>query len=292
MNPGIYTRDQVPREQYDRIARLNISRLALIDKSPAHFQHGILDAAEGGDTDAMVQGRATHLAVFEPELFRERCVVWEGKVRNGNKWDDFRTRNADKEILTVAMHANAVAIGMAARNSPHALPYLSKGRGELTLVWTHAVKGLAAVPGYEIECKGRIDFEAELDGGTIVDLKTTADASSDGFARTAMNLHYVTKAAWYSDGYELASGGKRLPYAIVAVETKAPWAVQVYRVPEELIDLGRSKYREWLDRYAFCRAKNHWPAYAEGPVDLTLPPWAYPSEDDPAGLGIDISQGA
>lgn len=288
MTPGIYTREQVPREQYDKIARLNVSKLQLIDQSPAHFQDGIVNAADE-DTDAKTQGRATHLANFEPEQFRSSCVVWDNGSRRGKEWDAFCARNRGKELLTVKMHENAIAISQAVRRDRHAAPYLENGRGEITLIWRYAAATLGAVPGYEVDCKGRIDF---VTSKAIVDLKTTADASPEAFGRTSLNLHYLAKAAWYSDAHEQLTGEQR-EYVIVAVETKSPYVVQVYRVPEEMIELGRKKYVEWLDRYNFCRAANVWPGYSDGPMDLVLPSWAMPNdESDPTGMGLDFSPAA
>ena len=286
MNAGIYTRDQVPREQYDRLPQINISRLEWIEQSPAHLNHILTNGADE-DTDAMIRGRATHLAVFEPELFRERCVVWEGASRRGKEWDAFCARNRGKELLTEKMHETAVAIGQAVRRDRYAAPFLEHGRGELTLIWKYVAAPVGAVAGYEFDCKGRIDFETDR---ALVDLKTTEDASPSAFARTALNLNYLAKAAWYTDAHRQLARKLR-EYFIVAAETKAPYVVQVYRIPEDLLELGRAKYREWLDRYAFCRARNSWPGYGDGPTDLVLPEWAQPYDEeggDPTGLGLSI----
>lgn len=285
METGLYTRDQVPRHQYDKLEELNVSKLCVIEESPAHFQHALLEPIT--DTDEKILGRATHIAVFEPDLFNSRTAKWEGGRRYGKDWDAFKAENRGRELLTESMHEKALAIGQAVRRDEHAAKFLKDGRSELTLIWTHVFEALTeAMPGYEIRSKGRIDFDRKE---SIVDLKTTGSAKPSRFERTAADFHYHAKAAWYADGYFRITG-ERKPFDIIAVETKPPYVVQVYNVEDEELELGRKKYREWLDRYAFCKATNKWIAYSDGPVRLTLPKWLMPydEENDPTGLGLVI----
>ncbi len=278
---GVYS---LSREEYDRLDRANFSTLKLFEKSPAHYRHNL--TARDEDTDAKQRGRAVAMAVYEPERFRSECVVWDGKTRRGEEWEAFVDRHPDQEVLTKGMHAAAVAIGGAARACAMAAPYLSGGKGEQTLLWTHKVPALAGLPGYEIRCKGRLDFIANV--GAIVDLKNTRNAHPEGFGREVMSFLSHVQAAFYVDGYRAATG-RELPYVIIAVEPKAPFVCQVFEVPAEILELGREKYRTWLDRLNVCRETSEWPGYAAGPVALTLPKWAVPQDDeDVTGLGLDI----
>lgn len=267
----------MPREQYDRLDRVNWSSLKWIGKSPAHYRHNLLTPFE--DTDAMKLGRACHLAVFEPERFRSTCVVWDDGPRRGDAWKRFLQRHEGHEVLTADQHEKAVAIGQAARANAFAAPFLSGGKAEQTVLWTHTAPTVAELPGYSFDCRGRLDFVADI--GAIVDLKTTKDASPLGFGRQAGNLEYHVQAAWYVDGFKVATG-RELPYVIIAVESFAPYVVTVVKVEPDDLELGRERYRQHLDTLNHCRQNNHWPAYAEGPVALALPKWVKPTEEEDA----------
>lgn len=271
--------EQVPRIIYDRIERTNWSRLKYLKRSPAHFRAAGLE--QDDDTDAKRVGRATHVAVLEPERFRAGWAVWDGGRRYGKEWDKFCAANEGLEILTEEQFQQVTAIATAARGDEHAAKYLRNGSAEVTALWTHTTPG---VNGFAIDCKARLDFTTSA----IVDLKTSKDVSPEGFARTSWNYDYQGQAAFYVDGYEAATG-KRLPYVIVAVESQAPFIVQVYRVPEHVLAIGRDQYRSYLERLAFCRRTNRWPGYAEGELELGLPGWVR-TEEDPSGLGLVVNQ--
>lgn len=280
MNNGIHF--DINREQYDAIRRVNWSSLKVMDRSAAHFRHSQLVGQE--DTDARKMGRVTHLATFEPETFAATCVVWDGGIRRGKDWDKFKAKHEGREILTESEHAQCVAIAAAVRADAPAAKYLAGGKAEATVLWTHTVKPVGDLPGYSIDCKARIDFAADV--GALVDLKTTRDARPEKFRDQAWRLLYHAQAAIYQDAY-FAVTGRRLPYVLVAVESEAPHLVTVRPVGSVLLERGREKYRELMDKLAVCRAENRWEGYAVGEMELDTPPWAEPKdEEDSTGLGL------
>lgn len=282
MMNGLHHR--LPREEYDRLARANFSKLKLMERSAAHYAHALIDTDPG--SDAMKSGRVTHMAVFEPDLFRSAVAVWpaaEG-IRRGKKWDAFRLDNRGREIVTEAEYKQCVAIQRAVRSDARAAPYVSQGRGEVTMVWEQATTS-----GILLPCKGRIDF----DGATsLVDLKTCADAAPEAFMRAAYRFLYHAQAAWYRNAYAAITGVLR-QYRIVAVETTPPYVVQVYRLPEDVLEHGRSRYMPWLDRLALCSDASNWPGYADGELDLLLPHYASEfredENDDATSMGLEFA---
>jgi hypothetical protein len=272
---------QLQREDYDSLQdRINLSTLRLMARSPAHYRHALLEPR--ADTDAMKLGRATHLAVLEPERFRGSVAVWDGGRRAGKDYEAFVAKNQDRELLTEAEFAECTALQAAVRSHPIASQYLGGGKGEVTILWT-AESGDRGVNSYRIPCRGRIDFDS---GSVIVDLKTTRDASEEAFKRQAWNLKYFVQAAWYCDAYEKATGVRK-GYALIAIEKDGPREVVVYRPTERSLALGRAEYRLWLDRLAWCREHSVYPGYADGEVELDPPRWALP-DDDAGSLGLEI----
>lgn len=61
-------------------------------------------------------------------------------------------------------------------------------------------------------------------GVILVDVKTCGDASPREFGRQVARKGYHRQAAFYSDGYEIASGKRVLGFVFVAVESTWPFA--------------------------------------------------------------------
>lgn len=286
---GLFT--HVPREDYDRIDRINWSALKHMKRSPFHFREAAREKVDK-DTDAMRVGRATHIATLEPERFRATHAVWDGGRRYGKEWDKFCEKNAGYEILTEDQYQQVVTISKAVLSHEIAARWLRAGSSEVTLQWTHLLPDLEEGRPFPIECKARLDFAPNVAG--VVDLKTTRDASPEAFGRQAWNLDYLGQAAMYQDGYAAVNGGVRMPYVIVAVESAAPHAVQVYRVPERLLKLGRAMYVGFLETLAECRRQNRWPGYSDGELELDVPRWAQAQNDDDdqdvTGLGLVMNE--
>lgn len=278
---------QLSREKYDSIKdRVNWSTLKLMDKSPAHYKCALETPLE--DTDPLQRGRAVACSIFEPEAYPAKFVTWDGDRRAGKEYKAFLEEHTSfgREVITKGMAEAARAISEAVRKHPVARRYLVSGAAEQTALWTIRSPAMAGAEGYTFRAKGRLDFVSMA--GALVDFKSTKDASPEGFARQVLSLGYHCQAAWYCDGYQLITEND-LPFILIAGEPVPPYAITVFRVPEDVLQLGRNKYRTHLDRLAACRARNEWPAYADGEIPLALPDWAMGfDEDDESGMGLEI----
>ena len=158
----------------------------------------------------------------------------------------------------------------------------------MSVLWEYVVPDVEGFEGFRMDCKGRLDFVTQ--SGVLVDLKTTRDASPEGFGRECARYDYHGQAAFYRDGYAAATG-QHLPYVLVAVEVNRPYVVQVYRLHDDVLALGREKYRNLLARLNVCRKESRWPGYGDAELDLMLPRWAVPREDeDVTGLDLVIGE--
>lgn len=269
-----HIRARITREEYDAIDAVNWSSLKHLGKSPEHYLHHLKH--KGSDSEERQRGRVLHIAIFEPERLARDVIVYP-HVRNGKKWNDFKKAHDGKEIVTSRMWDVVTAIGNRARNHPMAVRYLAGGKAEHTVRWVYRSPTIEGLPSFEMACKGRLDFIA--DAGALVDLKSTKDASPAGFGREVTRYEYHAQLAFYRDGYQ-AMTGVRLPVIIVAVEAAAPHVVQVYRVEEEELELGRERYELYLSQLRICREENKWPGYAEAEMSLTLPRWAHGPDEE------------
>ena len=262
------------RDEYEAIDAVNWSTLKHLGKSGEHYLHNLNN--KGEDSDARQRGRVLHFAVFEPERLNKEVVVYPDR-RAGKEWQAFEAKHAGKEIITSRMHETVTAIGNRARNHPMAARYLAGGKAEHTVTWRYRSPDIAHLEAFEMACKGRLDFVADI--GAIVDLKSTKDASPTGFAREVMRYEHHAQLAFYRDGYAMLTG-QTLPVVIVAVEAAAPHVVQVYRLSEETLELGRERYVSLLAQLNVYRKESRWPGYAEAEMELELPRWAYPDDEE------------
>lgn len=274
---------RVPREEYDAVQAINITRLKYLLRSPQHYQYALERPKE---SNVMTVGIATHVAVLEPERFTKEFAIWDRKTesgrsapRNGKWWEAFQLEHRAQTILTEDQGALALQIAKAVRFDEVANKYLAVGDPEASLEW-EIVGGRPA--------KGRVDWLTTHEGcPTIVGLKTSRDCRHFQFGSQAAKLGYHLQWAWYHDGFEAITGKK--PHMVeVVVESDAPHAVATYIIPEDIIAQGREEYQRLLQILAHCEAADEWPGPVPNEQYLTLPTWAYPNtEDDLADLELE-----
>lgn len=243
-----------------------VSRGFLVDllRSPAHAKHNRENRKDA--TLAMNLGTALHTKVLEPELFESQFLV--AKI-------DRRT-TAGKELDAKAKADNLIVLDpddgkeideMVASIKAHAgaKKLLVNGKPEVSL--------FSKLDGIDI--KARLDYIRN--DGIILDLKTTNDASPDSFMKSIINFDYHTQAAFYLD---IASslGLPAIHFAFIAVEKDAPYAVGVYTLTDDFIELGRTRYKRALEIYKTCIETNKWPAYSDSIIELNPPAWAISKE--------------
>jgi len=255
---------------------INISSLVLMLKSPQHYHQNQQYGEPPKDTDPMRFGRAIHKAVLEPDKF-EALPIWRGGRRAGHAWSDFCTEHGipGADYVTGDEVAKCLQMQIAVRSHPIAGAYLDMpGDAEKSVLWTHRSG---------VECKSRIDWIAHPEGAPIVDLKSARDATLRGFGRSAANMHYHVKAAFYRDAVEAAGFGRR-PFVWVAVEKEPPYAVACYRATDEQLSVGQRDYEWLLERLLNCG--DTWPGINDdAEADLWMPNYAY--DDDTLELTLD-----
>ena len=270
---------------YDKLDGVNFSTLKELRRSPKHYQHRRQNPRP--PTPSLALGHAAHVAILEPECFLREFALWDatdedGKTRQrrGKLWDAFKAQNANKTIIRTDEYDRAIRLSRAVRDSREAMRYLVHGRHEVAVTWVDQHTGL--------RCKGRCDWLTEIDGeAVIVDPKSTRDASPWSFGRDAAKYGYHLQKAFYADGFEQALG-RPVRSVIIAIETEEPYDVVVYRVPPDVLDIGRDEYRKLLETLSVCAQSNSWPGYGGGlEQELTLPAWAVPDEgNDLTDLGL------
>lgn len=261
----------MPAEVYHSIKAMSAGGLKRMRQSPAHFYGMQLDPNRpppGDPTPALVNGTLVHCALFEPDQVDARYVV-KPEEYDGRKteWKDWTKAQAGRIVVDATAMRAARAQAAAARALPDIEPLLADGMPEVSAFWIDELTG-------EL-CKCRPDFVSPAgDGVILVDGKTCQDASAEGFGRAIWSFDYWLQAAWYSDGYQLATGKTVHGFVFAAVESSWPHAAAAYMLDDDVLDKARAENRRLLNLYAECKRTGVWPGYPPQIQPITLPRWA------------------
>jgi len=183
---------------------------------------------------------------------------------------EWLANNADRIVISPEDWATLHAMREKLMAHPAAGRLLRKrGAPERSFYWVDIETGelLRCRPDYLTDC------------GIIVDLKTARDASEDGFISSIQSYRYDVQHPFYVDGItaaiEQACLDRVKPKAFVFIgqEKEAPYAVGVYWLDPEDVELGRMEYRADLRKLAECRTANAWPGYGDGIQQISLTSW-------------------
>ena len=253
---GRIINETMPAEKYHAVQALSKSMMAKLLKSPAHYRAAQEERQE--PSKAMQLGTAIHTAVLEPDLYIDVVAVTpdgiDGRTKEGKAWKD---ANKDRICLNNTENRDVQGVARSIRSHPFWSIYQAPHRIEAS------VFGLDA--DTDIAIKARPDLW--VDDHTIVDIKTTDDATPEAFTRTVLNFGYHIQAAHY-----LAMTGAA-QFVFVAVERTAPYAVGIYRLDSEWLQAGENMRRKAITLLHECQALDKWPAYPTSTQTLSCPKW-------------------
>ena len=136
------------------------------------------------------------------------------------------------------------------------VPFVKKlldGEHEKPVFWTDDLTGE--------ECKARYDALVEVNGQPIiVDLKTTTDASTDAFMRSAIRLGYDFQSGMYCEGLKRTTGKNPL-FVFIAIEKEPPYAVNILQADKLLLMRGYDLFREYIGIYHECKQTGNFYGY-------------------------------
>jgi exodeoxyribonuclease VIII len=249
--------------EYHSDPAIGKSMLDSIARSPLHYwaRHVDPNRVEPTPTPAMVLGTAFHALLLERDLF-ETSYIAAPSVDRRTKAGKATWAELEASGKTVLSEDDLAALtGMAASVLQHpaasrllALP----GRAEVSLFYEDDATGL--------RCKARPDWLT--DGGIIVDIKTTQDASPEAFRKSAYNFRYDVQAAHYTAAVPDSA------FVFIAVEKTPPYAVAVYEADISVMQSGHARRRDNLNCLADCLERDEWPGYDSKIQPLGVPSWA------------------
>lgn len=265
--PGFYY--NVPFEEYRAWPAINISLLKEMDKTPMHALYRKTHGLE--PTEEMQVGSAAHCRILEPDKWDERfyvCPPCKLNTKEGKEIMAHAVSEANgRTVIRMSEDAEASAAeAMADALLRHELAWkltAGPGRTEVSALWFE--------PMNKQWCKGR--FDKLIDGGGILEIKTSARIDDFAFSRTAKNLSYHAQAAWYIWAHTCITD--RAPeHLILAIESKPPYSCRVLKLDDESMQDGATAYARWYGEYCQCLRKNEWPGYPSKVQPLTVPEYS------------------
>lgn len=253
-------------------------------------------------SNAMLEGRALHLAVLEPEKFEsevytttfvpegkflydtiadfKRYLTLHGKEHPKGKRDDFLKRFL--EVRTAVHDESAITkpeldqiLAQKTKISEGAYENICSMRDSvLSHPWVKAHIGcgnkeeklIGEIDGVEI--RGRTDwfFQSQRTGQWVIaDLKKCRSARRWNWEKTVYENNYFIQAYLYRELFRQNYGEDAL-YAYIPCEGSAPFITEVYSADDAQIDAGERVVKIALARFKECVDSNKWPAYSDGKV--------------------------
>lgn len=207
-----------------------------------------LNPPEREESPHFAIGSATHSLVLEPHKFNEEFAIapeCDRRTKAGKEaWAAFVEASAGRTVIADKDYEIAKSMADAITHNPYAQTLLQNGIAECSF--------FGEIDGVKVKC--RPDYYRE-DKGLIIDIKTTDDASPDGFIKTIANYGYYIQAAFYLDVLDTLEKNAR-KFVFIAVEKKAPHMVGIYELDPISLEFGRSEYKrafgilEQIGKYA------------------------------------------
>ena len=252
-------------EEYHASGAVSKSVLDMIHKSPAYYKYCMENPRE--QTDSMLLGSVVHKLVLEPQDFGSEFAVipdCDRRTKDGKAVYKAFCDALQDGVAAVPgdVYRQAQAMADAVKAHPVAAKLLTDGKAEESYFWEQD----------GIKCSCRPDWMRN--DGLVVDLKTTKDASPDGFQKSAYNFRYYVQAWWYIHGLRLL-GIDATEFIFIAVESAAPYTVSVYAADDLFFKLGEIEAMQDFETYKECMKSENWYGYEKEPEihSLSVPDW-------------------
>lgn len=198
---------------------------------------GNLNKVSKEPTDAMLFGSALHCLVLEPEEFKSRFnVLPEGTNLRTNAGKAIRDEMlaTGKPLLKSEQMEELYEIAKSVRNNVRVEKMLNNTVKEQAIVWFDEE--------YGVWCKAKADM---VNHHYLADLKTTEDASAEGFNSSVVKYGYHIQDTWYMRGMR-ALNKPHQAFMFVAVEKKPPYLVCTHVLDDTYRVIAEEQIREGI----------------------------------------------
>lgn len=250
--------------------------------SAAHLRLAALKGEED-ETPATELGIGVHCAILEPAAFEQRysrglaARPRRGRVNMAaHAAFELEQFASGREVLPDAQYEKCLRIRDALVRQPWRGALLDgPGITELSVLWTDDDSG--------VRCKSRCDRVTlsyqhpswPAPAPVIVELKSSRDATPDGFRHTLSKLSYHVQArmqlealAYHDPRTWLDPGTLEVrPEQLIwlVLETEKPWEAALYSPSTEMLEEAGRRLRHALALWRDCESSGRWPGFPGEP---------------------------
>ena len=241
-------------QEYRQRPEISRSELFKISETPEKFKY--YQEHPEPTTPSLLFGQLLHAMALQPETVEEQFAIVpkvDLRTKAGKEtFAQFEAEAENKTVVTADMYQQATEM-CEALNRNEFVQKLLKGEKEKAFFWNDDLTGEP--------CKCRVDCLTELgDNLIIVDFKTTENAETEAFIKSAIKYGYDFQSAMYSKGVEVNTGKKPL-FVFIAIEKKPPYAINILQADELFIRRGYDLFREYIGIYHDCKTTDNWWGY-------------------------------
>jgi len=260
----------LPDADYRADPGINASLLKAVDRSPAYALH-LQD--QPSDKPCFTDGRAIHSEVLEPEMFESRYLVVPSDAPRKPTKAMLEAKNPGAASVASTLYWDQLSEEAAGRTIIDAEEY-KMYRGVTDSVWSHAgARTLLEAKGYAeasmfSECpvtgiRQKCRWDKLLEDMPVgIDLKSTTDASTEGFQHALKKFGWGIQDAHYSATFNALFEQELEAFLFICVEKAPPYLVQIHRIEEDDRALLRLRRDQLMLKTQQCRASGIWPGYS------------------------------
>ena len=262
-------------DEYAAIPALRSHELKLLSKSPAHYRASFDYPKEITPQlmKSFAKGRAFDALVLHGQSEFERIVKVEPDIkRSTNDYKAWRAKQPRESAILSAQEKEHVLnmYNSAMKKERFSEIFNGDGHAHYVVVWQDYSTG--------IWCKAEIDWIRA--NGTVVDLKSSADASYWFFQRQARRLGYANQGVFYLQGLTAVTGKMHTSFMLAVVESEPPFESHIFRVGNDQLLNAQVENENRIELLAQCLEKDEWPGYPDQIMDLESGQYEFEDYDD------------
>lgn len=269
MKPGIYP--NLPNAEYHKAEGLSSTDIKALRHSGLHYQAYLKDEIE--QSGQMRLGSLVHCLILTPDKLKDDVHVGNYNTRRGKDFEAACRDGGDKLICNQEELDRASEIADAFRAQAIDHPFFNGERFKLLEGYKeHSI--FVDCPETGLLLKARPDVLTTT--GVITDIKTTDDASPDGFQKSIAKFGYHISAAHYIDVVSKAQIEGIAPvteFCFVAIETSPPYAMATYFLSVDALQAGAEEIQIAIENYKKGKQSGVWEGYKKDLVEIGLPGW-------------------
>lgn len=201
--------------------------------------------------------------VVRPEKYENDAGEWKpwsGNATVCKEW--LASRKAEGKTVLLKSQVEAIT-GIAEQ--------LSRNRDALDLLRGRIERSIIVRDKTGVYVKSRPD---SIPADTVIaDLKTCADASQRGIARSILDQGYLQQMALAITSLEQVGTSHVNQAVLLFVEKKPPYAFNIKPLDNSDIYTAMRINRRAIDTFARCLAENDWPTYQDSMLTWSAPQW-------------------